>query len=444
MPVGTLLAGAADVVRLLDAPAGAYVHVPFCSSICPFCPYDKVRLGDVPAMPYLEALRREVDAVVDAHTARFGSFTSLYVGGGTPTLFPEVLADLVERVPTAGRRAVEVLPTHATPARLDALAAAGFDAVSIGAQSFHDPVLRRLGRPHDADASRRAVLAAVGRFAVVDVDLIVDVALPGSSPAAATAVRAFLDDVAWCFETGADQVSTYPLMRFGYTPFGVARHARRREHAVLSQVAELARRLGYERRSVWTFNRLGSPPYTSITRRRFLGMGAGASSVTGRDLLVNHFGLAAYEAAVAAGRVPVARRFHLGALGGAAYEAFWQAYAGAVDPATLTAAYGLVGAGPVRGLTAVGRAAGLVRSDDGLLRLTPRGYDVFHDLERAVTYGLIEPLWAQMLREHGDVAMQPTAGWARPARGRSGPVWWLARTLTERRVLDGARPAERS
>ncbi|HEY3437651.1 MAG TPA: radical SAM protein, partial [Actinotalea sp.] len=440
MAVGTALAGATEVVRLLDSAAGAYVHIPFCTWICPFCPYNKVRVTEELSTPYLAMLRREVDALVDAHVRRFGAFTSLYIGGGTPTLFPEVLADLVERVPTTGHRAVEVLPTHATPAGLDRLAAAGIDAVSIGAQSFHDPVLRRLGRPHDAAASRAAVRAAVGRFAVVDVDLIVDVALQGGGLDARAAEQAFVDDVAECFDAGVDQVSTYPLMRFGYTPFGTAQHARRREHAVLAEVAGIARRAGYERRSVWTFSRVGAEPYTSITRRRFLGAGAGASSVTGRDFLVNHFGLSAYGSAVAAGRLPVARRFHLGAVGGAWYEAFWQAYSGAVDVTALARAYGATGGGPVRTAMLAARAAGLVVPDHGVLRLTPRGYDVFHDLERAVTYRLIEPLWAQMLREHepaaaddgSDVFDDRSPSWAAPDRGRRGAAWWLARTLTER------------
>ena len=93
-----------------------------------------------------------------------------------------------------------------------------------------------------------------------------------------------------------DQVSTYPLMRFGYTPFGSARHARRREHEVLAEASRLAGAHGYQRRSVWTFNRPASPSYTSITRRRFLGLGAGASSFLGRDFLVNHFGVETYIA----------------------------------------------------------------------------------------------------------------------------------------------------
>ena len=102
---------ARDVVATFDSPAGAYVHVPFCEWICPFCPYNKVRAEASLADRYFAALGREVDVYVAAYQSRFGGpFTSLYVGGGTPTLYPERLAELVARIPVAGELAIEVLP----------------------------------------------------------------------------------------------------------------------------------------------------------------------------------------------------------------------------------------------------------------------------------------------------------------------------------------------
>ncbi len=420
----------AGVVGSFDGPAGAYVHVPFCEWICPFCPYNKVLAEGGLARRYFAALRREVDWYVAAHhEAHRAPFTSLYIGGGTPTLYPGELADVIRRIPVSGERAVEVLPNHGTPEGLDRLAAMGITAVSIGAQSFHDGVLRRLRRPHDAAASRAAVETALGRFACVDVDLIVDVAwedqdaFPG----------AFLDDVRTCLELGVDQVSTYPLMRFGFTPFGTARHDRRREHAVLGQVTELARSMGYERRSVWTFNRRGSAPYTSITRRRFLGMGAGSSSFAGRDFYVNHFGVTTYADAVERGQLPVARWLHLGRWGGAGYDAFWQAYAGGVDRDALTRSYGRAVAAAARAGLAPFVLARMLRRAPGGYRLTPRGFDVYHDLERLVTYQFIEPLWAEMLTEHlaEPGAAEGRARWVAPERARKGRAWSLARRLFE-------------
>ena len=420
------LLAAGDVLGMLDGETGAYVHVPFCTRICPFCPYNKVVPRPGQPTAYFDALAREVDAYVQAGAAGAGGFTSLYVGGGTPTLFPRELAALLRLLPVAGERAIEVLPTHATASGLDALRAMGFTAVSIGAQSFHDEVLHRLRRPHDARTARAAVVAAVGRFELVDVDLIVDVELDDHL------AGAFLRDLTDCFELGVDQVSTYPLMRFGYTPFGSTRHDRRREHEVLAGATRIAADHGYERRSVWTFNRRDSATYTSITRRRFLGMGAGASSFLGQDFLVNHFGVRAYTDAVDSGRLPVARWLHLGPLGGTAYDAFWQAYAGRISPPALAAGH----PGRIRGLDlalAPMVGAGLVRrigsGHTAGFALTPQGFDRYHDLERTVTYRLIEPLWGQMLEEHaGDGA----AAWATPDRRRGGAAWALASRMFER------------
>jgi coproporphyrinogen III oxidase-like Fe-S oxidoreductase len=405
-----------EVLRRCDGDVGAYVHVPFCSSICPFCPYNKVLARDDVAQPYFAALAHELTWFADAlrHSGR-ATFTSLYVGGGTPTLYPEALAHIVRLLPVSGERAVEVLPLHGSPDQLDRLAASGFDAVSIGAQSFHDEVLRRLHRPHDAASSLQAVRNARTRFACVDVDLIVDVAWE-DEPALA---GAFLRDVRQCFDIGVDQVSTYPLMRFGYTPFGAAHHQRAREHELLHQVSRLASTHGYERRSVWTVNRLDAPGYTSITRPRFLGMGAGSASFTGADFFVNHFGIDDYGQAVAAGALPVARWLHLGESAGTVFEAFWQAYAGRLDPPASAR------------LAWAARRLGLAESDTAGVHLTRRGYDLYHDLERAVTYQLIEPLWAEMLTEHRR-DRTGTADWVRHEQARAGRAWSLVSRLLER------------
>ena len=414
----------AGVVGLADGHLGAYVHVPFCERMCPFCPYNKIVPRPGQAQRYFAALLSEARAYVEAGAGRPDGFTSLYVGGGTPTLFPDLLRPVLETLPVAGERAIEVLPSHATPERLDALRALGFTAVSIGVQSFSDAVLRHLRRPHDARQARAALTNAVGRFDLVDADLILDVEYDDAH------AGSFLRDLVTCFELGVDQVSTYPLMRFGYTAFGAAPDNRRREHEVLAAATRLAVEHGYERRSVWTFNRPTSTSYTSITRRRFLGMGAGASSFLGRDFLVNHFGVETYMGAVDAGRPPVARRLHLGPVGGPFYDAFWQAYSGSLGPSTGTSTQ--PGSLLLRGVRTVLAAGGLLTPADpsGSRALTPQGFDRYHDLERWVTYHLIEPLWSRMLAEHTDEGGRP--GWAAPESARRRRVWRLVEALTQR------------
>ena len=401
---------AGEILGALRASAGLYVHVPFCASICPFCPYNKVILREAPARRYFGAL----DAEVDRYLEHFeGCFDSLYVGGGTPTLCLDELARLVPRLPIQGERAIEVLPTHADPRTLARLRELGFDYVSLGIQSFDEGVLRHLQRPHSAADNRRALENAIGRFACVDVDLIFDVAYESE--------KSLLSDLELCFRAGVDQVSAYPLMRFAYTPFGKARHDRRTEHRLLRAGERLAARHGYERRSVWTFNRCGGPAYTSITREFYLGLGAGAATYTGSEFLANHFSIERYAADLEAGRLPLARRARLGELRGALYYGFWQAYTGRVELRRFERLFPV--ARRLRPLVRLLAWAGFVDLDGRSARLTPRGYDLYHDLERWVTYHFIEPLWAEMMAEHGEAGPA-----VRGERGHGRLLW----TLTER------------
>ncbi|MBT8224169.1 MAG: radical SAM protein [Dactylosporangium sp.] len=374
------------VAAEFDAAPGLYLHIPFCQSICPFCPYNKVRYEADLAADYLRNLEREASMHL---AARPGSFPSVYVGGGTPTLCLDELAGLLERLPITGERAIEVLPPHLTGPRAKHLSALGFDYVSLGVQSFNEQVLRQLRRPGTPDTSRTAIETALGTFDCVDVDLIFDTGYDDR--------QTLLDDLDLCFRYGVHQVSTYPLMRFGYTPFGKGQHHHGREHALLRAATELAQSYGYERRSVWTFNRAGAPSYTSITRPYYLGLGAGAASFAGGVFLVNHFGLEQYRRALAEGHLPVARIARLPGPAAAAYRAFWQAYTGTMpvkshDP--------LLDHPVSMALRDVSRMLGWSRRVGDTVALTDSGYDRYHDLERWVTYHLIEPLWAEMMAEH--------------------------------------------
>lgn len=377
---------AEELAPVFPETPGLYLHVPFCRTICPFCPYNKVRYEASTAAAYFRHLRAEAEMWLRALP---GPFPSLYVGGGTPTLCLDGLAPLMEMFDVAGERAIEVLPTHMTPDGGRRIRDLGFDAVSIGVQSFDAGVLRHLGRPTSTRDNLQALENALDLFDCVDVDLIFD--------AAYSAPEVLLDDLATCFRMGAHQVSTYPLMRFGYTPFGSAPHRRRSEHRLLARATGLAAAHGYERRSVWTFNRPGGPSYTSITRPYFLGLGAGAASYAGTLFTLNHFGLGPHVEAVDRGNLPLARLARLPGPWASAYRVFWQAYTGRIprpprDP--------LLGHPMARILTAGARAGGWLRDSGEALTLTPRGYDRYHDLEEWVTYHMIEPLWAEMMGEH--------------------------------------------
>ncbi len=170
---------AADTIGTGHAPArtaaGIYLHVPFCRRRCHYCDFNTYADRDALIPDYVAALHADIDAVadagpvvlaprdVDADTA-WPVFDSVFVGGGTPTLLPaddlaDVVRQVVDRFPLADdvEITVEANPETVDVPKMRALADAGVNRASIGAQSFVPHVLDALGRWHDRDAPLRAV-----------------------------------------------------------------------------------------------------------------------------------------------------------------------------------------------------------------------------------------------------------------------------------------------
>ncbi len=158
--------------------AGIYIHVPFCRSRCSYCDFATGAFEAALA----ETLRRRArarDRVVRLDGA-LSEVDTVYFGGGTPSLLtPAQVArvlDAVRRRFDVDARAevtLEMNPGTVTPERLRALRAAGVNRASFGAQTFDDRELKRLGRTHTADDTRRTFrdLRAAG-FDNISFDLI--------------------------------------------------------------------------------------------------------------------------------------------------------------------------------------------------------------------------------------------------------------------------------
>jgi oxygen-independent coproporphyrinogen-3 oxidase len=152
-------------------PLGLYLHVPFCRHRCDYCAFatwtDRTELAD----RYLAACRRQIESAGLAP----GSVTSVFVGGGTPSLVdPDALVRVLAAIALApdAEVTVECNPDDLDEARARAYAAGGVTRLSVGVQSMVPEVLAALGRRHDPDNVRRAVDAAHGAGLAVNVDLV--------------------------------------------------------------------------------------------------------------------------------------------------------------------------------------------------------------------------------------------------------------------------------
>jgi oxygen-independent coproporphyrinogen-3 oxidase len=195
-----------------------YVHWPYCARICPYCDFAVVR--DRGRTDEQARLAAAIVADLEIQRALTGPrrLTSIFFGGGTPSLMdPDQAAAVIE----AARRlwtpagdleiGLEANPTDAETGRFAAFAAAGVERLSLGVQALDDAALKMLGRNHGVAEARRAAALAGRLFPRLSIDLIY--ARPGqTSEAWAAELR---EAIAW----GAGHISPYQLTIETGTPF---------------------------------------------------------------------------------------------------------------------------------------------------------------------------------------------------------------------------------
>ncbi len=160
-----------------DEPLALYIHWPFCLSRCPYCDFNSHVRERIPAERFIVALRREL--AYEAALLGRRRLTSIFFGGGTPSLMPpDGVAALIEDARTLFDAAsdieitLEANPTSVEAARLRGFREAGVNRVSLGIQSLRSDVLTFLGREHSAEQAVAALEMARMLFPRVTFDLI--------------------------------------------------------------------------------------------------------------------------------------------------------------------------------------------------------------------------------------------------------------------------------
>ena len=173
-------------------PLSLYVHIPWCLRKCPYCDFNShSRRGPLPEGAYIEALLDDLEA--DLLWVQGRQVQSLFIGGGTPSLFSaegidRLLRGIADRLVLAPAPEItlEANPGTVERKRFEGFRAAGVNRLSLGVQSFDDALLSRLGRIHDGAEAQRALEAAIDAgFSRINIDLMYG--LPGQSVAQAVA-----------------------------------------------------------------------------------------------------------------------------------------------------------------------------------------------------------------------------------------------------------------
>jgi putative oxygen-independent coproporphyrinogen III oxidase len=276
----SLLRDARQVRFSVLPPLTLYVHLPWCVRKCPYCDFNSHEGGEtLPEREYLQALTRDLDGSLASVWGR--RIHSIFIGGGTPSLFSaaaidELLANIRARLPVDpdAEITLEANPGTAEAARFRGYRDAGVNRLSLGVQSFDDAMLKALGRIHGADEARRAIELALSIFGNANIDLMYG--LPGQTREKARA------DIEEGVRRGTPHLSAYQL---GIEPNTVffSRPPKLPDHDACADMQLMAEetlaRAGYGHYETSAFAKAGRRCRHNLNYWQFgdyLGIGAGA------------------------------------------------------------------------------------------------------------------------------------------------------------------------
>ena len=207
----------APLLRTLP-PLALYIHIPYCIQKCPYCDFNSHAITDrLPEKAYIDALLFDLQQELPNIWGR--KIHSIFIGGGTPTVFQAASIDyllnniraLLPITPEC-EITLEANPNSSDAGKFADLRQAGVNRLSIGVQSFNPQHLKSLGRIHTAHEARQAVEIATKIFPQVNVDLMY--ALPCQSIANA------VQDIQTAVNLGVSHISAYQLTIEPNTAFG--------------------------------------------------------------------------------------------------------------------------------------------------------------------------------------------------------------------------------
>ena len=264
-------------------PLSLYIHLPWCIRKCPYCDFNshEMAVQDLPETRYLDALVADLEAALPLIWGR--PVHSIFIGGGTPSLFSpqaidRLLGDIRARLKLAAdcEITLEANPGTFEKNRFRGYRSAGVTRLSVGVQSFNDQHLKALGRVHDAAQARAAVEEAAQAFDTFNLDIMY--ALPGQT------LEALALDMKTALSMGPPHISIYHLTIEPNTYFAKFPPVVPEDDTafdMLDLITEMTGAAGLKRYEVSAYARDGHRCFHNLNYWQFgdyLGIGAGAHS----------------------------------------------------------------------------------------------------------------------------------------------------------------------
>lgn len=372
---------------------GLYIHIPFCKSICGFCPYCKVIYSEEKCNKYIDSLIHEIHMEGNEYEGK-KTVTSLYFGGGTPALaidrIEEILDAVREHFIITEGIGLELHPDNVTYDTLTACKKAGITKLSIGIQSFQEKYQDILGRRSVNIDPIRDALSKVS-FETVSMDFIF--ALPTQT------IDDLKNDIDMALKLGANYVAIYPFIDFSFTKSDIKALDNKKKRAMLDEITMYCLEKGFKRSSIWTFATESSAKYSSMTRDNFLGFGCSATTLLKKQFKINTFDVDEYCKRIESGKLATSLTIRFTLRQRMVYYLFWMAYSTKVNADDFERFFG-VKLSKMYGMELkLAQLFKLITYKDGTYEMTLKGAFYYHYYEKFYTYSYIDKMWGIMRKE---------------------------------------------
>jgi menaquinone C8-methyltransferase len=288
-----------------------YLHIPFCEELCPYCSFHRITFQEPLTRKYFQALRSEIKI----YREKGYVFEGIYVGGGTPTVLIDELAEtlqLARELFPIKDISVETNPNHLTERNIEILRKSNVKRLSVGVQTFNDDLLKKIGRYEKYGSGQEIaerLKNTLGFFHTLNADMIFN--FPGQT------IQMLEDDLTTILKLNMDQVTFYPLMisdltreimknTFGGVDF------RSEEKLYKLIVRRLEKK--YDFSSAWCFSRKESLVDEYVVEfEEYAGLGSGAIGYLHGTCYSNTFDIEGYIDVLEKGKLPLqaSRKFDL-------------------------------------------------------------------------------------------------------------------------------------
>lgn len=268
-----------------------YAHIPFCHTFCPYCSFHKYSYDENLAKIYFQSLRKELEII----KAKGFDFHTMVVGGGTTLINENELLktlELCKKLFSIQEISCETDPNHIKAEQLRRFKGL-IDRLSCGVQSFDDTILKKVARYEKFGSGKELcekLEKAIGILPIFSIDLIFN--FPFQSK------EQLLSDLHTAKKLGASQITTYPLMKSNLTKEAICKalgvSVQDNEFEFYGIICDFFK--DYARNNAWSFSLQKdslNDEYVS-SHHEYLGVGSGAFSFLGGELLINAFNLKDY------------------------------------------------------------------------------------------------------------------------------------------------------